>query len=691
MNTLFTSYVAIMWILLILFSGSMAKFKLIPFPTIKKRRNIILFVLELIALSVPIFYGSGHFIQLFQTKTPQWFPLPFYPTTRIVTSPYIIIIALFLLIAGWVISYQRLLLKFLKAHKKRPWLWKINYLVGGNRNSQNIYFFGDWLQIAAISLIRTSFVSLFLCFVFYLFLVFMFTLSDTKRHNKHVSDESDRIKNEAWGRFIKIVPRIISRSITFSLFIIIPIAIQKRDLPIFFGTTSDATNLVTTLAQVEATVFALVITFLFVLVEFTNSAYSPRLIKSITKQFQFRRMSLSALLSIAVKFWLLANVPLYIGNGSNPRNNLLIDWSLVLTAFSVISYVLFIRYTLNLMQPEFIAKQILAKFDQNWMQSIRKNWAKRNRHQRYILYMDDPMIPFERFLAKTIERGDIYSTKVALLSFNEKISDSMNIDDGGTVDNYLFGQMGNIIDILSNTNSETSLELFCGIVGDLTIPSEKVIKQSDYVLLDTPVGSKTLMYIAEKAISMGMISASRQAIFELDRRCELAIRTLPSYSELWIYNPENQKLPTEESKKLWENDQKVESVMQGYFSAFSTFGQQVAEKGYHNLVFTTTNVLASQSSNILKNIENENYQFRLMISCLSQLEKIIRSVCKSGIKNSVTLSPLSYSVDSIKDENIALLLADYSAKYIELLAIVLPQRKMEKWHPCYSSQKEPKP
>jgi len=24
-------------------------------------------------------------------------------------------------------------------------------------------------------------------------------------------------------------------------------------------------------------------------------------------------------------------------------------------------------------------------------------------------------------------------------------------------------------------------------------------------------------------------------------------------------------------------------------------------------------------------------------------------------------------------------------------AIVLPQRKMEKWHPCYSSQKEPKP
>jgi len=22
---------------------------------------------------------------------------------------------------------------------------------------------------------------------------------------------------------------------------------------------------------------------------------------------------------------------------------------------------------------------------------------------------------------------------------------------------------------------------------------------------------------------------------------------------------------------------------------------------------------------------------------------------------------------------------------------VLPQRKMEKWHPCYSSQKEPKP
>jgi hypothetical protein len=24
-------------------------------------------------------------------------------------------------------------------------------------------------------------------------------------------------------------------------------------------------------------------------------------------------------------------------------------------------------------------------------------------------------------------------------------------------------------------------------------------------------------------------------------------------------------------------------------------------------------------------------------------------------------------------------------------ATVLPQRKMEKWHPCYSSQKEPKP
>ncbi|MBT7783509.1 MAG: toll/interleukin-1 receptor domain-containing protein [Anaerolineae bacterium] len=29
--------------------------------------------------------------------------------------------------------------------------------------------------------------------------------------------------------------------------------------------------------------------------------------------------------------------------------------------------------------------------------------------------------------------------------------------------------------------------------------------------------------------------------------------------------------------------------------------------------------------------------------------------------------------------------------WLDRAYIVLPQRKMEKWHPCYSSQKEPKP
>ena len=335
MSTAF--YLTIIWFSITLLVLTIEKYYKVPFLKLNDRQNILLLAFEVLAISIAIYFNDGKG-----------------------SSPYFVLIASFLFLVGWINSHQNLLFRLFKGSQKRTWLQWINLFFEGSPYVQNIYFVGDWLQIVAIALVWNSIASIAICCVIYPAVAYILSEKNTRNFNK-TSDQSEHIKNEAWG----YVMRFLARSFIAILLLVGLFAISQRDLTIFFGTIQDATNLITTLAQVETTVFALVITFLFLLVEFTNAAYSPRLVKSFFNHWSFRQMVSCAVASIVIKFLLIANLARYVNLGNISNTSEVVDWALLFTILSVLSYIIFIRIVINLMQPEAIAYQILNEFVKN--------------------------------------------------------------------------------------------------------------------------------------------------------------------------------------------------------------------------------------------------------------------------------------------------------------------------------------
>lgn len=607
---------------------------------LNQRYNILFLILEVFAIIIAIYFNNG-----------------------INPSSYILIAAIFLLFVGLIKSQQSLLLRFFRGTKKRQWLRRINSLIEGSEHSQNIYFLGDWFQIVAIGLVWNSLFSLLISCVAYPTVAYIISSIETRSFNANITDETPYKKNEVWMSFVgKTI-----RGIVIALLPLIPWAITIRDLRLFFGTLQDAVNLITTLSQVEATVFALVVTFLFVLVEFTNSAYSPRLVKSFTSRLSFKSLISFVFASIVIKFLLLANVSLYIDLAGTPDNSVLMDWTILLTILSVFGYYIFIRDIINLMQPDAIAKQILTKFDQSWIEVVRRNWMKQNRVERLILSGEDPMILFERYLATTIERGDIYSTKVALILMRDKISSITHKDDGVIIDEYLFNRIGNIIDVLANKHSDLGLEIFCDIVHEITTPSVDVLKNSKSGMLDVPPGAHLLRYVVEKAVDYQLLDSGRRAIHYLDKRCEAAIKALPAYSDLWLINPVNLENQQIDKDKFWRNDRQLESVLYGYFRFFEEIAIKAVKERSRELAYSLSHVMSSQILHVVNAITEEPYQRYLVLNCLWHLEEIVKTSCEEKFAGAITFGILSFGVEKIENESTAMIMSTAFAKFIQLM------------------------
>lgn len=636
-------YLTAIWISITFLVFGIARYYKLPLSKLDKN-NILLLALEVLSIALVIYFNSGH-----------------------ISSPYLLFTSIFLILVGWLKSYQNLLLRFSKGIKRRTRLGQINSFIEGSEYSQNIYFLGDWFQIVALALVWNSLPTLIISCLVYPLIVYIFSIISTKNFNKEVTNKSEFIKNKAWIDFIKIASTNVARSLLIILILITPFAIVSRDWVMFFGTPQDAINLITTLAQVEATVFALVITFLFVLVEFTNSTYSPRLAKSFTKQWSFKLMVIVVFISIVTKFILLANVPNYLGIGKLPGDNLPVDVTLFFTVLSVVGYYIFIVDIIKLMQPEEIARQILSGIDSNWMETIRRNWANKWRREGSIFLDDDPMILFERYLASTIERGDLFSTKVALVMMRDKISQFMNKDDGVIIDNYLFSRLGNVVDVLARYQNDMGLGFLCVIIDELTMPSEAVIKTIETSIFDSPPGGQLLRKIAETSIDYHLINSGRTAIYKINYRAEQTISILPDYSELYIFNQQNHDLPQPEIEKLWKNDSRLENYINNY-SFFSELGAKAAKGKSADLIWTIAHSVVSQINKVIETIKEERYQSAIILRALFSLDRIVSSACSEKLNGSIGIGLISYGKHEHVTENIARLLVQYCLKFVEELA-----------------------
>ena len=304
------------------------------------------------------------------------------------------------------------------------------------------------------------------------------------------------------------------------------------------------------------------------------------------------------------------------------------------------------------------------------MRVVRQNWSERNRPQGYILHEDDPMILFERYLATTIERGDIYTTKNALAMLRDRVSQIIDRhgDDGEIIDKYLSSRLENVVNTLAHNHSDSTLEILTDVVFEITTPSPKVIKNSNPSMFEAPIGTLLLRMIAENAVDVGLTNSGNRAIIRLNNRCEVAIRELPPYSELWLFNADNVRKTGTDNKEAWKKDQQLDSVLNGYFSFFEKLGSEAVKGKLKELANTATYVLFDQILHIIDSIKEERYQRYLILRCLWNLEEIIKVSCEEKLAGSVSFGSIQFGVEKIESEDVAMLLANEFARIIELMA-----------------------
>ena len=84
-------YLTIVWSFIAMLALGVAKYHKMPFPKIAQQRNVLLLILEVLAITIAIYFNN-----------------------RTNSSPYNLITAIFLLLVGWVKSHQNLLLRIFR-------------------------------------------------------------------------------------------------------------------------------------------------------------------------------------------------------------------------------------------------------------------------------------------------------------------------------------------------------------------------------------------------------------------------------------------------------------------------------------------------------------------------------------------------------------------------------------------------
>lgn len=632
--------VTAIWLLIIGFSASVAKYRKLPFPSLKKTVNLIFLTLESINIAL-IYY--------FRDETS-------------ISNKYCIFLGVILIIVGWQISYQNFIGKLFKSWKYRHYISQIQNVIAGNLRPNNTYYYGDVLQILGISLIWNTVFYTTILIAVYLVLVYILSVISTQKHFAEEKVKS-RIKNYWFIHFVSNIFRVfIIAIIPLILFLVI-----SRDYTLFIGTYQDAFDLLMTLAQVEATVFALVITFLFVLIEYANSSYSPRLVGTFSNLFTFKLMAFLAILSICGKFFIISRSSIYLDlELDSPGSNIWMDWVLLWAVLVGISYYIFIENVIRLMTPEGVANHILSSFNEIWIEVVRDEWAVGNSFSRQRFNLtQDPLVAFERYLAATIEKRDVNSFSTAIGYLKNKLNILQSPEDGVVLDNYLSERLKSTIQIAAEQKSEDILIILRDICEDVTIPSAKSIKDSSPSMFDIPLGSKLLRQILEVSIENHLTEPCYRTSHLLGDRGTRILSNLPGYSELSLINPDNQDLPLEESKQFWANDRKLNHYTDQILGYFGNIGEIAAQQKLNRVVWAVTSSLVEQINATLDNIKEERYRVFILRYNFYALDKIVNAVCAMKLKDSLGFNLIKYGSRKELFESEAILLTNYFCRFID--------------------------
>jgi len=143
---------------------------------------------------------------------------------------------------------------------------------------------------------------------------------------------------------------------------------------------------------------------------------------------------------------------------------------------------------------------------------------------------------------------------------------------------------------------------------------------------------------------------------------------LPAYSDLWLINPENLENQHIDKDKFWKNDRQLENVEFGYFYFFEDLGIKAIKNKTRELAWMVSRTIATQFLHIIDSVAEEPYQRHLVMNCLWRFEEIVKTSCEEKFPGAINFGIISFGVERIGNESVAMIMSVGFAKFIHLMA-----------------------
>jgi len=449
-------------------------------------------------------------------------------------------------------------------------------------------------------------------------------------------------------------------------------AILARERVIFTGTNQTATSLLTSLAEIEATVGVLAITVVFLLMEITIGAYSARLSFLLFRRHPFRFVSITFAGAIAYSLGIAANVDRWFP----PQviyHHVLMDIALILAGSTAVALLVFFKDAVQIVRPEGMMTDILKTFDAHWMEIVRREWTDRFGPTR--IYADrDPMILVSDILTAALNRGDINSLRSGVLLLRERIVHVIKPDDVAVLDSYLHYSLKHLIRAAARRQEATWLLLLLyHLVEDIGGPSEASLRTASLAPSDPPPGTTLIREVADASIQNLLVEPATRALHLIEQRGSAALKCLPSFEDTWLYNPERMRedIPQEELRRLWDNDWRIDNLQSGYIGYLGDKGTEAIEAGLTEVAWSASSNVVGLLGSIHKEVPDLPIRKWLILHGLWTLDRICSTACRKRISGGLffgTLHLLVREMDVQAEQVIAGHLSGYASRFLLRMA-----------------------
>lgn len=587
-------------------------------------------------------------------------------TAGTLPTQYPVVLGSALLVLGWLVSHERFLLRLsARAPQARRSVSYVYRFLGPRSTGIHPDLLGGWVQLVGFGLVWTSGYGLLIALTVIPIAVLLVTRRFVRTAGaERTADSWLRPLSAIWAGF-----RFLSRISFIAVLPVALVALLTRDVTIFWGTSQEASTLLATFAQVEATVGALVVTLLLVLVELTTSAYSPRLSRLLSTRPSFRAMITFAVLSLALKFIVLSNASHWMRLPDTGGESLLIDGVLLWSVLAGLGYVAFARDAFALMAPEAIVVEALKGFDSDWMQMVRHEWSSRL-GPRSMHIARDPMVLIERMLVSALQRGDVNTFQASLILTRDRMQAVCGPHDGAVIDSYLSDRLASVVRVAADRRADVELEFLCNIAHEMTAPSPETLRSADVTSLDPPLGSNLLRLVVEHAIASHVPNSATRALYLIAGRATQAVMALPMLSDLWRMNREKkgEEISETERETLRKNDWRVDNYVHGYLYYLGKLGAKALEADMVAVSAAASTSLSMQVTTVLKHIQEEPYQRLLLFSALYNLGELVKGACTKRIVGAVDFWPMGLELKAVSHANIAMMISYHLSGFIIRMA-----------------------